>query len=83
MKIHFIGVGGIGVSALAQYYLQKGHQVGGSDLSPSEITDFLKKKGIAILVGNKPEHISQDMDMVVYSPAVKYDNAEYVMAKSM
>ena len=40
MKIHCIGIGGIGVSALAQYYLEKGHQVSGSDLAESEITDF-------------------------------------------
>ena len=41
MKVHLIGIGGIGVSALAQYYLSKGHQVSGSDLNSSEITDFL------------------------------------------
>ena len=43
MKIHLIGIGGIGVSALAQYYLSKGHKVSGSDLVASEITDFLKR----------------------------------------
>ena len=46
MKIHFIGIGGIGVSALAQYYLAKGHEVSGFDLESSEITDLLEKKGI-------------------------------------
>ena len=44
MKVHLIGIGGIGVSALAQYYLSKGYEVSGSDLVASEITDFLKKK---------------------------------------
>ncbi|PIP18213.1 MAG: hypothetical protein COX42_02180, partial [Parcubacteria group bacterium CG23_combo_of_CG06-09_8_20_14_all_35_6] len=39
MKIHYIGIGGIGVSALAKYYLSRGDQVLGSDLTPSEITD--------------------------------------------
>ncbi|MDO8424746.1 MAG: Mur ligase domain-containing protein, partial [bacterium] len=45
MKIHFIGIGGIGVSALAKHYLNLGHEVSGSDLAASEITDALKKLG--------------------------------------
>ena len=45
MKIHLIGIGGIGVSALGQYYLSKGHEVSGSDLVASEITDLVKSKG--------------------------------------
>ena len=44
MKIHFIGIGGIGVSALARYYLSKGHKISGSDLVSSEITEALKIK---------------------------------------
>jgi len=44
MKIHFIGIGGIGVSSLAQYYLSQGAKVSGSDLARSEITDLLEKK---------------------------------------
>ena len=46
MKIHFIGIGGIGVSSLAQYYLTKGYEVSGSDLALSEVTEFLAKKGV-------------------------------------
>ncbi len=80
MKIHLIGIGGIGVSALAQYYLSKGHEVSGSDLVASEITDLLKKKGIKILIGNKVENIKKDLDLVVYSPAVKKDNPELLQA---
>ena len=82
MKIHFIGIGGIGVSALAQYYLEKGHQISGSDLAASEITDFLKEKGVTILIGNSVENISKNMDLVVYSPAVKPDNPELAQAIS-
>src|SRR3989344_438212 len=93
MRIHCIGIGGIGVSALAQYYLEKDHQVSGSDLVSSELTDFLsrlpgnrgsstalpsgQKKGIEIFIGNKAEHIKSDLDLVIYSPAVKPDNPEY------
>jgi len=48
LKIHFIGIGGIGVSALAQYYLAEGHVVSGSDLVASEITEALKRKGVKL-----------------------------------
>jgi UDP-N-acetylmuramate--alanine ligase len=81
MKIHFIGIGGIGVSALVQYYLEKGHEVSGSDLTASEITDFLGKKGAKVLIGNKAENIKSDFDIVIHSPAVKAENPEYVAAK--
>jgi len=83
MKIHLIGIGGIGVSALAQYYLSKGHDVSGSDLVRSEITDFLKKKGVKIFIGtHKAENISKNIDLVVYSPAVPKNNPELIRAKS-
>jgi UDP-N-acetylmuramate--alanine ligase len=82
MKVHFIGIGGIGVSALAQYYLSKGHKVSGSDLVASEITDFLKKKGIKIFIGNFGKNISKDIDLIIYSPAVKKNNPELLKAIS-
>src|SRR3989344_5959655 len=50
-RVYFIGIGGIGMSALAQYYLAKGHKVSGSDLAPSEITSVLKSKGAAVFIG--------------------------------
>lgn len=83
MKIHFIGIGGIGVSALAQYYLEKGHEISGSDLVPSEITDFLAKRGVKIIIGNAKENIAKDLDLVVYSPAVKPENPEFKATKSL
>jgi UDP-N-acetylmuramate--alanine ligase len=83
MKIHLIGIGGIGVSALAQYYLAKGHKVSGSDLVASEITEDLKKKGIKIIVGNYGKNIEKDFDLVVHSPAVKPNNPEYKKAKQL
>ncbi len=69
MKIHFIGIGGIGVSALARYYLKKGHRVSGSDLVSSEITDSLKKSGVKIIIGKNK--IPENADLIIYSPAVK------------
>jgi len=82
MKIHLIGIGGIGVSALAQYYLAKGNEVSGSDLAASEITDFLRQKGAKVFIGNNAENIKRDFDLVVHSPAVKPDNPELLQAKS-
>jgi len=77
MKIHFIGIGGIGVSALAQYYLSKDYQVSGSDLVSSEITEALKKKGAKILIGkHRKENLPKNVDLVIYSPAVQKTNPE-------
>jgi len=83
MKIHIIGIGGTGVSGLAQYYLSKGNQVSGSDLVSSEITEFLKNKGIEVIIGNSENNIDKDFDLVVYSPAVKFDNQELQKAKEL
>ena len=71
------------MSSLAQYYLEKGHQVSGSDLAPSEITKALTKKGVAFLVGNTAQHIQKDVNLVVYSPAVQKDNPEFLAAQKL
>jgi len=83
MKIHFIGIGGIGVSALAQFYLANGHQISGSDLAVSEITESMARLGINIVIGQKAENIKAGLDLVVYSPAVKPDNPEYAHATKL
>jgi len=83
MKIHIIGIGGIGVSALAQYYLEKSHEVSGSDLAASEVTDLMQKKGAKVIIGQKAENITDDIDMVVHTSAVKAGNAEYDKAKEL
>jgi UDP-N-acetylmuramate--alanine ligase len=75
MRIHFVGIGGIGVSALAQYYLATGYSVSGSDLARSEITKLLQKKGVKIFLEKHSEkNLPRNTDLVVYSPAVKKDN---------
>ncbi|XOB42333.1 MAG: UDP-N-acetylmuramate--L-alanine ligase [Candidatus Nealsonbacteria bacterium] len=82
MNIHFIGIGGIGVSALAKYYLEKGHNITGSDLVRTEITDWFEKKGVKVLIGkNRAENVANNIDLVVYSPAVEEDNPEFKFAK--
>jgi len=77
LKIHFIGIGGIGVSALAKYYLKKGNEVSGSDLVSSEITQALKKMGAKIFIGeHRAENIPEKVNLVIYSPAVNFSNPE-------
>jgi UDP-N-acetylmuramate--alanine ligase len=76
MKLHFIGIGGIGTSALARYFLEKGHKISGSDLVSSEITDALKKSGVKIFIGHNPKCLTPGVKQVIYSPAVPKDNPE-------
>jgi len=84
MKVHFIGIGGIGVSGLAQYYLSNGYKVSGSDLTSSETTDYLKKKGIRVFIGNhKAKNLENDVDLVIFSPAVKPENPELKKAHKL
>lgn len=83
-KVHFIGIGGIGVSSLAQYYAEKGWKVSGSDLVSSEITKDLEKKNVEIKIGpHKSDFLSPDTVKVIYSPAVKDDNPEIKKAKKL
>lgn len=81
MNIHFIGVGGISMSALAEICLNKGYTVSGSDANESYLIDKLRSQGANIFLGHKKEHISDDVDMVVYTAAVHEDNEELVAAK--
>ncbi len=84
MKIHFIGIGGIGVSALARYYLTQGHKVSGSDLTSSEITKALEKLGAKIFIGkHRAKNLSKDVNLVVYSPAILEYNPELKKARKL
>src|SRR6266404_4928961 len=77
---HFIGIGGIGMSALARILLQRGIKVSGSDLSPSAVTDQLKREGAEITFGHSESAI-QDSPRVIYSTAVNDENPEMQVAK--
>ena len=84
MHIHFIGIGGIGTSALAKYYLLKGNTISGSDGVQSEITDAIEKLGATVFIGeHKKENVLENTELVIYSPAVDTDNPEYVKAKEL
>jgi len=82
MHIHLIGIGGIGVSALAKYFMETGHQVSGSDLASSEITNALKKSGAKVFIGkHKAQNLPKKTQLVVFSPAVQKNNLELKMAQ--
>ncbi len=84
MKYYFIGIGGIGISAVAQYFKSQGHDVYGSDLVESEITQLLKEKGISVFLNQNKENIDQvKPDIVAFSPAVNPDNPEYIQAQEL
>ena len=78
--IHFVGIGGIGMSGLAQIMHNMGFMVQGSDLSQSKNTDRLRKFGIKIFIGHKKENIKK-VTMLVISSAIKKNNVEYLLAK--
>ena len=80
MKLYFIGIGGIGMSALVRYFLSKGDQVAGYDLTPSPLIDALIQEGANVHFEDDPQSIptafrSPDV-LVVYTPAVPQDHKE-------
>lgn len=77
--IHFIGIGGISMSGLAQIALQQGYKVTGSDRSKSHITDKLEALGAKIYIGHSAENVS-GADLAVHTAAVKGDNPEMIAA---
>jgi UDP-N-acetylmuramate--alanine ligase len=83
MKAYMIGIGGIGMSALAQLYLSEGNKVSGSDREASPVTELLEKKGIKVFLEQKAENVPNDAELVVYSDAVWNDNPERVRAKEL
>lgn len=78
-----IGVGGIGMSALAQLYVARGEVVTGSDREAGPTTELLTKKGIQVIIGQKMENVPVDADVAVYSDAMPYDSPERVRAREL
>lgn len=79
-KIHFIGIGGISMSALAVVMAGKGYSISGSDLNESKALDVLRQAGAKIFLGHKKENII-GAELIVYTAAVKEDNEELIEAK--
>jgi UDP-N-acetylmuramate--alanine ligase len=78
---YFIGIGGIGISALAKFYLSRGEEIAGSDACDSELLDTLRSSGAKIFIGQKAENISNNCTEIIHTPAAKDDNPEIIEAK--
>ena len=81
-KVHFMGIGGISMSGLAEILLQDNFRVSGSDMKESDITNTLKGLGAQIMIGQVAENITDDIDLVVYTAAISDDNPELLAVKS-
>lgn len=81
--IHFIGIGGISMSALAELMIDEGIKVSGSDRNSSHITKKLEKLGADIYINHDSKNISKDVDLVVYTSAISKDNPELLMAEEL
>ena len=79
-KIYFIGIGGIGMSALARYWKRKGLAVSGYDKTPSPLTEQLRAEGIAVHYTDDTDYIPKDVEgtLVVWTPAIPEDLGELV-----
>ena len=82
VHVHFIGIGGISMSGLAEILLARGYKISGSDMKKSELTDHLESLGAKIRIGQKAENITDDIDLVVYTAAIHESNEEYAAAVS-
>ncbi|MCI8550938.1 MAG: UDP-N-acetylmuramate--L-alanine ligase [Lachnospiraceae bacterium] len=80
VAVHFIGIGGISMSGLAEVLLTKGFKISGSDLAESLLTDHLREAGVKFYKGQKASNITDDVDVVVYTAAVHEDNPELAEA---
>ncbi|MDR0398952.1 MAG: UDP-N-acetylmuramate--L-alanine ligase [Endomicrobium sp.] len=78
-SIHFVGIGGSGMSGIAEVLINLGHKVSGSDLKKTDVTDHLKSIGAIIFIGHKAANI-KDSDVVVMSTAISKNNPEVVAA---
>ncbi len=80
-KIHFVGIGGIGMSGIAEILLDQGFSVSGSDRAASENTDRMKSLGATIWIGHDARNVGPDVDVLVYSSAVPPENPELAVAQ--
>ena len=81
--IYFMGIGGIGMSGIAEILLDFGYRVSGSDIKVSNVTERLQKKGAEIYIGQRAENITADIDYAVRSTAIRETNEEYMRVKEL
>ena len=82
-KAHFIGIGGIGISALARYFLAQNWLISGSDVAKSPETIEVERDGAKVKIGHKNSNVPYDSDLVVYSQAITSDNPEILETKRL
>ncbi len=82
VKVHFIGIGGISMSGLAEILLDRGFTVSGSDTKASPLTDKLKGQGATIYTGQSASNIDPSLDVVIYTAAIGRDNPEFLEASA-
>ena len=82
IHVHFIGIGGISMSGLAEVLLAEHFTVSGSDIKQSDVTDHLKELGAVIEIGQKASNITDGIGLVVYTAAIHEDNPEFAAAKN-
>ncbi|MBU4285065.1 UDP-N-acetylmuramate--L-alanine ligase [Patescibacteria group bacterium] len=82
-KIHFIGIGGVGVSAIARMARLKGIKVTGSDISAGKTTERIEKIGGKVFIDHKKENLPSDTNMIIYSPAITEDNPELIYGRTL
>lgn len=82
-RVHFIGIGGIGISAIARMLHLEGKHITGSDRSHSEVTHELEKLGIHIDIGQRADNVDKKTDLVIYTVAISDDNPELVHAREL
>ena len=76
--VHFIGIGGVSMSALAMMLKNQNISVSGSDFHVSPTTQYLSEQGVPVAFGHSPENIPAETDLVVYTAAIAGDNPEYL-----
>src|SRR5881397_1552011 len=81
--VHFVGIGGIGMSGIAEVLLNMGYVVRGSDQTDSETTRRLARPGAAVTIGHSPANVPEAVDVVVISSAVKMSNPEVARAREL
>ncbi len=77
IHIHFIGIGGISMSGLAEILLAEGFTISGSDMKHSALTDMLEHKGVSIFYRHAASNLTDDIDLAVYTAAIRQDNPEF------
>jgi UDP-N-acetylmuramate--alanine ligase len=80
LKIHFVGIGGIGLSGLARYMRENSHEITGSDIADTKLIQLLKEEGINVKIPHSAKNIS-DQDIVVHTAVAKPDNPELAEAR--